>query len=196
MAITPQPATVTVTLSPSALEGSPLSPTATPVPIPSRAPALSSTASSGSTGAMAGAGAGTSAGSSSGPAAPTSNGSAAMRTPRDVPSPAPAGGGGEANVRVLLRARPLNALEREMAGEETCITLSGDTVRMAKNDTTVTFDRVIAPGVTQEAVFGMVGPTSITGAVVTRRWRSHGIASLIPLATMCVSRNTRFGTRT
>ncbi len=67
---------------------------------------------------------------------------------------------------MLVRARPLNALERERNGDETCITLEGNSVRLAKSEARVAFDHVFGPDTTQLHVFDQVGPASVAG---TRR---------------------------
>jgi hypothetical protein len=101
-------------------------------------------------------------GSGSAAATPAPTPAAAAATPAATPM-AGARAEGDANVRVLVRPRPLNALERERNGDETCVTMEGNSVRLLKTDTTLTFDHVFPPTCPQEAVFAQVGPSSVAG---------------------------------
>ncbi len=67
---------------------------------------------------------------------------------------------------MLVRARPLNALERERNGDETCITLDGNAVRLSKTDARIAFDHVFGPDTTQNHVFAQVGPASVAGVLL------------------------------
>jgi hypothetical protein len=76
----------------------------------------------------------------------------------------------DAGVKVVLRARPLNALENMKTGGETCITCEGDTVacKVAKGEHAgslkFSFDSVFGPDSTQKQVYDFVGPIAIQGA--------------------------------
>lgn len=77
----------------------------------------------------------------------------------------------DTGVRVVLRARPLNSLERSKAAESLCIGIDGDSVecKVAKQDHAGTvrfsFDRVFGPDSEQKQVYDFIGPQAINGAL-------------------------------
>jgi hypothetical protein len=75
----------------------------------------------------------------------------------------------DTGVRVVLRARPLNSLERSKAADSLCIGIDGDSVecKVAKQDHAGTvrfsFDKVFGPDSEQKQVYDFIGPQAING---------------------------------
>lgn len=77
-------------------------------------------------------------------------------------------------MRVVLRARPLNSLERSKAADSLCLSIDGDSVecRVAKAEhagsSRFSFDRVFGPDSEQRSVYEFVGPQAINGPFAFR----------------------------
>jgi len=73
----------------------------------------------------------------------------------------------DTGVRVVLRARPLNALERSKSADSLCLAIDGDSVecRVAKQEhagsVRFSFDRVFGPDSEQKDVYEFIGPQAI-----------------------------------
>ena len=75
----------------------------------------------------------------------------------------------DTGVRVVLRARPLNSLEKSRAADSVCISIDGDSVecKVAKAEHAGTqrysFDKVFGPDSEQRGVYEFIGPQAING---------------------------------
>lgn len=79
------------------------------------------------------------------------------------------GGDRDTGVRVVLRARPLNALERSKSADSLCVAIDGDSVmcKVARQEHAgslrFSFDKVFGPDSAQHDVYDFIGPQAIAG---------------------------------
>jgi hypothetical protein len=99
----------------------------------------------------------------------------------------------DTGVRVVLRARPLNALERSKAADQLCLGIEGDAVecRMAKGEhagsVRFSFDKVFGPDSEQKQVYDFIGPQAIhgTGSPLCRLRLPLCLTALVRAAQTC-----------